>query len=82
MKLITGWRQSWRWWSVRVSAFGAMIFAFLLAAPDQILAIWQALPADAQALIPNAKEIGLVLTIAVVIVRNVRQNGGDDEAAR
>lgn len=82
MKLITGWRQSWRWWSVRVSASGAMIFAFLLAAPDQALAIWQALPADVQAMIPNAKEIGLFLTIAVVIVRNVRQKGGGDEAAR
>ncbi|MGO1303534.1 MAG: hypothetical protein ACTMKV_01990 [Sphingomonas parapaucimobilis] len=59
-----------------------MIFAFLLAAPDQALAIWQALPADVQAMIPNAKEIGLFLTIAVVIVRNVRQKGGGDEAAR
>ncbi|WP_433910362.1 hypothetical protein [Sphingomonas yabuuchiae] len=73
MRLIPDWRQSWRWWSVRVSAFGAMIFAFLLAAPDQALAIWQALPADVQALIPNAKEIGLFLTIAVVVVRVVQQ---------
>ncbi|WP_455156030.1 DUF7940 domain-containing protein [Sphingomonas zeae] len=73
MKLIPNWRQSWRWWSVRVSAFGAMIFAFLLAAPDQALAIWQALPADVQALIPNAKEIGLFLTIAVVVTRVVQQ---------
>ncbi|KTW00458.1 hypothetical protein [Sphingomonas sanguinis] len=73
MRLIPNWRQSWRWWSVRVSALGAMIFAFLLAAPDQALAIWQALPADVQAMIPNAKEIGLVLTIAVLVARNVRQ---------
>lgn len=73
MKLITNWRQSWRWWSVRVSAIGAAIYAFLLVAPDQALAIWQALPADVQALIPNAKEIGLVLTIAVLVARNVRQ---------
>lgn len=73
MKLIPNWRQSWRWWSVRVSAFGAMIFAFLLAAPDQALAIWQALPADVQALIPNAKEIGLFLSIAVVVVRIFQQ---------
>ncbi|MGW8134125.1 DUF7940 domain-containing protein [Sphingomonas zeae] len=73
MKLITGWRQSWRWWSVRVSAFGAMIFAFLLAAPDQALAIWQALPPDVQALIPNAKEIGLFLSVAMVVARVVQQ---------
>lgn len=73
MKLISDWRQSWRWWSVRVSAFGAIVFAFLLAAPDQVLAIWQALPADVQALIPNAKEIGLFLTVAVMVARVVQQ---------
>jgi hypothetical protein len=73
MKLITDWRQSWRLWSVRVSAIGAMLFAFLLAAPDQVLAIWQALPADIQALIPNAKEIGLFLSVAVVVARVVQQ---------
>lgn len=73
MKLITDWRQSWRLWSVRVSAIGAMLFAFLLAAPDQALAVWQALPADIQALIPNAKEIGLALTIAAIAARVLRQ---------
>ena len=73
MKLITDWRQSWRLWSVRVSAIGAMLFAFLLAAPDQALAIWQALPADVQALIPNAKEIGLFLSVAVVVTRLFQQ---------
>lgn len=78
MKLITNWRQSWRLWSVRVSALGAMLFAFLLAAPDQALAVWQALPADIQALIPNAKEIGLVLTIAALAARVLRQKERSD----
>ncbi|MFN3675284.1 MAG: hypothetical protein ACK4TC_04840 [Sphingomonas pseudosanguinis] len=78
MKLITDWRQSWRLWSVRVSAIGAMLFAFLLAAPDQALAVWQALPADIQALIPNAKEIGLVLTIAAIAARVLRQKERGD----
>ncbi|KTW01042.1 hypothetical protein NS355_02315 [Sphingomonas yabuuchiae] len=82
MKLIADWRQSWRWWSVRVSAFGAMIFAFLLAAPDQALAIWAALPPEVQALIPNAKEIGLALTIAALVVRVMRQKGSGDAAPR
>ncbi|WP_047866766.1 hypothetical protein [Sphingomonas paucimobilis] len=78
MKLITNWRQSWRWWSVRLSAFGATIFAFLLAAPDQALAIWSALPPDIQALIPNRTEIALGLTIAVTVVRVVKQKGTAD----
>lgn len=78
MKLITNWRQSWRLWSVRVSAIGAMLFAFLLAAPDQVLAVWQALPTDIQALIPNAKEIGLALTVAAIAARVLRQKGAGD----
>ncbi len=80
MKLINNWRQSWRWWSVRVSALGAIVFAFLLAAPDQVLAIWSALPPEVQALVPNAKEVGLFLTIAVAIARIVRQKGHGDDA--
>ncbi len=78
MKLITDWRQSWRLYSVRVSAIGAAIFAFLLAAPDQVQDIWNALPPDIQALIPNAKGIALAITIAATIARVLQQKGKPD----
>lgn len=71
--IIKDWRQSWRLWSVRVSAIGAAVFAILVAAPDQALAIWQALPPEVQALVPNAKQLGLALLTAVSIARVLKQ---------
>ena len=81
MKLITDWRQSWRLWSVRLSAIGAAIFAFLLAAPDQVQEIWSALPPDLQAMIPNRTTIGLIITGAVLAARILRQKGSASEHA-
>lgn len=71
--LIANRRQIWRLWSVRVSALGSMIFAILIAAPDQLLAIWAALPPVLQAMIPNAAELGLALQAASLVARILRQ---------
>lgn len=46
MKMIPNWRQAWRWWSVRVSAIGALLSAAALAAPDALLSAWHVLPLD------------------------------------
>lgn len=73
MKPISNWRQAWRLWSVRVSAIGAIIFAALLAAPEQIQAVWNALPPDVQAMIPNAKSVALVITVAATVARVLQQ---------
>lgn len=69
MKPIPNWRQAWRLWSVRVSA----IFAVLLAAPAQVQDIWNALPPDIQAMIPNAKSVALAITVAATIARVLQQ---------
>lgn len=73
-RLIDDARRSWRYWSVRVSAIGAAVFAFLLAAPDQALALWQALPAEVQELIPDERQLGLALLTAAAIARVLRQH--------
>ncbi|QXT34345.1 hypothetical protein KV697_10915 [Sphingomonas sanguinis] len=78
MKPIPNWRQAWRLWSVRVSAFGAVLFAFLLAAPDQVQAIWNALPPDVQAAIPNSKTLALAISVAVTIARVLQQRERSD----
>lgn len=78
MKPIPDWRQAWRLWSVRVSAIGAAIFAVLLAAPDQVQAIWNALPPDIQALVPNAKGVALAISVAVTIARILQQKEKTD----
>ncbi len=81
MKLITGWRQAWRLWSVRVPAIGATIFALLLAAPDFLLSIWNVLPVEIQELIPNRTSFALVITAASMIARVLRQKEVPDGRA-
>ncbi|WP_298810650.1 hypothetical protein [uncultured Sphingomonas sp.] len=76
--LIPNWRRAWRLWSVRVSAIAAAIFAMLLAAPDQLLAIWSALPPEVQALVPGAPKLGLILSTAAIVARLVAQKGASD----
>jgi hypothetical protein len=73
MKLIANWRQSWRLWSVRVSAIATALFTFMLAAPDQALAVWAVLPADLQELIPGRTAIAAVLFVASLVARLIKQ---------
>ncbi|RSV15204.1 hypothetical protein CA235_09725 [Sphingomonas sp. ABOLF] len=80
MKIID-WRQVWRWWSVRVSALGALLFALLTAFPDQALALWMNLPAEIRGRIPDNVEhaITAALFAAVMIVRLIPQGEADGE---
>ncbi len=49
MKLVENWKQSWRWWSIRLAAIGAAITGTLIVAPESILQAWALLPADMRA---------------------------------
>jgi hypothetical protein len=80
MKIID-WRQVRRWWSVRVSALGALLFALLTAFPDQALALWMNLPAEIRERLPHNVEhaITACLFTAVLIVRLIPQEQADGE---
>jgi hypothetical protein len=78
MKLIPNVGRAARLWSVRVPAFGAAIFGALLAAPDQALAIWSALPPEVQALVPGTRQFGLALSAAAIVARLIKQKDADD----
>ncbi|WP_230769790.1 DUF7940 domain-containing protein [Sphingomonas sp. Leaf4] len=75
MKLTPDWRQAWRWWSVRLSALGSLLCAFALASPDTLLAVWQALPADVVALLPErlVAIVPLILFTLTIGARLVQQ---------
>lgn len=75
MRLINDWKASWRLWSVRLSALGATLVAFLLAFPDEALAVWNAMPADIQALLPEqtGRLLSLILFVSTIVARIVRQ---------
>jgi hypothetical protein len=64
-RLIDDWRQAWRFWSVRLSAFGAALSA-----------AWVSMPADMRDGFPGAQWIGLMLFISVLLARLVVQDGG------
>jgi lysozyme family protein len=82
MQLIASWRRAARLWSVRVPAIAAALFTLLLAAPDQLLAIWAVLPAEVQALVPGAPKLGLIFSLASILARLVAQKGvADGDAA-
>jgi hypothetical protein len=75
------WRQARRWWSVRVSALGSLLFALLTAFPDQALAFWNGVPAEIRERIPDNLEHAITagLFAAVLIVRLIPQEQADGE---
>jgi hypothetical protein len=86
MKLIDGWRQAWRLWSVRLSAIGAILMGWAALTPDALLQAWNALPADVQALLPEqvGKAIPFLLFIGTLVARFIPQpkaNAKIEEAA-
>ena len=83
MKLIDGWRQSWRLWSVRLSALGALLMAAALGSPDALLAAWNIMPDEVRSLVPDriSSWIAMALFATTIGVRLIRQRGeaGDGE---
>ena len=77
MQKITQWRRVWRWWSVRLSAFATMVWAYLLASPDQLWSILNALPPELRDVVPPIAPV--VVFVAVTIARNLQQGAERDQ---
>ena len=75
MKLINGWRQAWRLWSVRLSALGAILTGWSLLAPEALLQAWQVLPDDLRTMVPEriAGVIPTLLFAATIVARLIPQ---------
>lgn len=69
------WSRAWPLWSVRMSAFGAILTALAAATPDTLLQIWNALPADIVALVPAwiGRVVPTLLFLATIAVRLIPQ---------
>ena len=69
------WREASRWWSVRVSALGSLLFAALSLMPDQLLALWNMMPGEVRAMLPAraADWLGMILFILVIVARLLPQ---------
>jgi len=79
MKQVENRKQSWRWWSIRLTAIGAAITGTLIVAPESILQAWALLPADLRAdLEPYRGYIALAafgLAIAARLIERPKKGG-------
>ncbi|MFY9349305.1 MAG: hypothetical protein WBL20_16220 [Sphingobium sp.] len=75
MKLVEDWRRAWRWWSVRLSALGALLMGVAEVAGQS----WAGLPQDVRDQVPHAQTIALVLFMAAGLARLVKQGGKDGD---
>lgn len=68
-------RSFWRFWSLRLTALGTALLAFLISSPDTILYAWNALPADLKGVIPvdYTLYISLALLVLGMFSRVVKQ---------
>lgn len=77
------WREASRWWSLRVSAIGSLLFAAMTLMPDQLLALWNMMPAEVRAHVPAraGSWIGMILFLLVVVARLIPQQATKDAIA-
>ena len=75
MKLIDNWKQSWKMWSVRLSALGASIMGMFLYFPEWTLYLFNAMPKEVRDLLPDnlALFLAMIVFIGTAISRIVKQ---------
>lgn len=47
--LVEGWRNAWKWASIRLAAVASAILAYLWAAPDVALSVLNSMPPEVRA---------------------------------
>lgn len=75
LRLIPGWRHSWRYVSVQLSLLGTLLCTFFAAFPDAILYAWNLIPPDLKAALPQhwVPIIGVALFVLATLARIVHQ---------
>lgn len=76
MKLIDEWRSWWRLWSVRISAAATACWAYLLANPDQLQQVLDAVPPELRDIVPPAAPVAVfVLVTFARLAKQEARNG-------
>lgn len=75
VRLVDGWRQAWRWWSVRLNAIGLIILSWVQFDPVGALGVWNMMPHPVRMVLPSnfVMLAGLVLFALSMIARLVKQ---------
>jgi hypothetical protein len=79
MKLLRDCGSVHRFWSVRLSAVGAVLIGALAAWPDWVIELWALMPVEVQALIPPRLMplLGIGIYALTIVARLVRQSSLD-----
>lgn len=74
-EFIEDWRQAWRFWSVRLAAAGGALQALLAWWPDAALVMWNSMPDEVKALLPQSAVMTLPLLFfaASIVARILKQ---------
>lgn len=73
--LIDDWKDCYRWWSVWASSVGAVLMAIFSIWPDSILLLWNMMPDQVRALLPNqlATVLAVFIFAMTVVSRLLKQ---------
>lgn len=78
MKLIENWKVAHRYWSVRLSAAGALLMGGLGTLSTAFPGAWASVPQDTRDKLPSW--LGFAVLGAVMVARMVRQKDHHDDA--
>ncbi len=83
MKPIENWRQGWKFWSVRLAAFGGVLLGYCAVFPSDVLNLWASLPDEIRTKVPSqlVSLIGTLVVISSLVARFVAQPKAGKPAA-
>ncbi len=75
LELVSYWRKWWKLWSVWLSILGSSLLAFITFAPNEVMEIWNQLPPDLKAHIPEdiLSKITYGIWILAILSKFIRQ---------
>lgn len=81
-RLVDDWRQAHKWWSTRTAAFSG-VFPGLIKLFYFMPGVWNQMPVEVKALMPNGAQImtGLFMAAMIIGARLWKQGGKSDGQA-
>jgi len=75
MKLIDNWKESWKFWSMRLAALGTVIASVLVASPEAAMVAWNTFPEEFKQFIPPhwMPFIGIGIFACSMVARVIKQ---------
>lgn len=74
IKLITDWKSAWKFASVQLSVLGFI----MMSMSDTVIQVWNQLPVEMKADLPNANTVGMVMFALTVLGRLFVLQGKQD----